>query len=33
MVSLREDGLRKLRRGVSTVEEVLRATEDVSKTE
>ena len=33
MLSLREDGLRKLRRGVSTVEEVLRATEDVSKTE
>jgi type IV pilus assembly protein PilB len=33
MVSLREDGLRKLRRGVSTVEEVLRATEDVSTIE
>ncbi len=29
MVSLREDGLRKLRRGVTTIEEVLRATEDV----
>ena len=29
MVSIREDGLRKLRQGVTTVEEVLRATEDV----
>jgi type IV pilus assembly protein PilB len=29
MVSLRDDGLRKLRRGLSTVEEVLQATEDV----
>jgi len=28
MVGLREDGLRKLRRGVTTIEEVLRATED-----
>ena len=28
MVSLRDDGLRKLRRGVTTIEEVLRATED-----
>jgi type IV pilus assembly protein PilB len=30
MVSLREDGLRKLRRGITTVEEVLQATEDLS---
>jgi len=30
MVSLREDGLRKLRRGLTTVEEVLRATEDAA---
>ena len=30
MVSLRDDGLRKLRRGVTTVEEVLRATDDVA---
>jgi type IV pilus assembly protein PilB len=30
MVSLREDGLRKLRRGITTVEELLRATEDVN---
>ncbi|KPK47652.1 MAG: hypothetical protein AMK72_08180 [Planctomycetes bacterium SM23_25] len=30
MVSLREDGLRKLRRGVTTIEEVLRATDDVA---
>jgi len=29
MVSLRDDGLRKLRKGVTTVEEVLSATEDV----
>ncbi|MBE3123552.1 MAG: type II/IV secretion system protein, partial [Planctomycetes bacterium] len=29
MVSLRDDGLRKLRRGMTTLEEVLRATEDV----
>ena len=29
MVSLREDGLRKMRRGMTSVEEVLRATEDV----
>ena len=30
MVGLREDGLRKLRRGVTTIEEVLRATEDAA---
>jgi type IV pilus assembly protein PilB len=30
MVSLRDDGIRKAARGVTTVEEVLRATEDVS---
>jgi len=30
MVSLREDGLRKLRRGITTIEEVLRATEDAA---
>jgi len=29
MVTLRDDGLRKLRKGVSTVEEILQATEDV----
>jgi len=29
MVSLREDGLRKLRAGTTTIEEVLRVTEDV----
>ena len=28
MVGLREDGLRKLKRGTTTIEEVLRATED-----
>ena len=30
MVGLREDGLRKLRKGVTTLEEVLRATEDAT---
>jgi len=30
MVGLREDGLRKLRRGITTIEEVLRVTEDAS---
>jgi len=30
MVGLREDGLRKLRRGVTTIEEVLRVTEDAA---
>jgi len=30
MVGLREDGLRKLRRGITTIEEVLRATEDAA---
>jgi type IV pilus assembly protein PilB len=30
MVSLREDGLRKLRQGVTTVEEILQATEDIA---
>jgi type IV pilus assembly protein PilB len=33
MVSLREDGIRKVKRGVTTVEEVLRATEDVGTAE
>ena len=28
MVGLREDGLRKMKRGITTIEEVLRATED-----
>jgi len=30
MVGLREDGIRKLKRGVTTIEEVLRATEDAA---
>jgi len=33
MVSLREDGMRKLKRGITTVEEVLRATEDAAPAE
>jgi type IV pilus assembly protein PilB len=33
MVSLRVDGIRKVKRGITTVEEVLRATEDVGATE
>jgi type IV pilus assembly protein PilB len=33
MVGLREDGLRKLKRGVTTIEEVLRATEDAAPIE
>jgi len=33
MVSLREDGLRKLKRGVTTIEEVLRVTEDAAPIE
>jgi len=33
MVGLREDGLRKLKRGVTTIEEVLRATEDAGPAE
>jgi type IV pilus assembly protein PilB len=33
MVSLREDGIRKVKRGITTVEEVLRATEDVGAVE
>jgi type IV pilus assembly protein PilB len=33
MVTLREDGIRKLKRGVTTVEEVIRVTEDVCRNE
>jgi type IV pilus assembly protein PilB len=33
MVSLREDGIRKVKRGTTTLEEVLRATEDVGVTD
>jgi len=31
MVTLREDGIRKMRHGITTLEEVLRATEDVQQ--
>ena len=33
MVTLREDGIRKLKRGVTTVEEVIRVTEDLCRNE
>ncbi|MFO8014916.1 MAG: ATPase, T2SS/T4P/T4SS family [Phycisphaerae bacterium] len=33
MVGLREDGLRKMKRGITTIEEVLRATEDAGPAE
>jgi type II secretory ATPase GspE/PulE/Tfp pilus assembly ATPase PilB-like protein len=29
MIGLRDDGIRKVRRGVTTIEEVLSATEDI----